>query len=321
MKRRKFINRSAILGASLVTTGAATGKAFGLFSKDNSRSVLQVLDPHHTMVGTLPIIRLFPGGLKDYISPFVLFDEFGPVELEAGDAPLRVDAHPHAGIVPTSYFVAGAGHHKDNLNYDLQINQGEFMLFNSGRGAIHMEETGQKMYEEGGFYHGFQIWLNLPAEHKYVDPGTIVLKNESLPIVHEKDYTVKVVMGSYRGRKSNAETFSPAFYYHINTQAGAKLSIDTVPQHNAFVYSIAGKMELKDQVIVEQNHMAMFERGKSQIDIYTEAPAEFLLLGGQPLDDPIVSYGPFVMNTEEQIKQCIRDYQAGKMGDPNIVNQ
>ncbi|MFY0598821.1 MAG: pirin family protein [Cyclobacteriaceae bacterium] len=318
MTRKEFINRSAILGASVVLDGL-TNRAYGMFSVEKSRGVLQILNPHRTMVGSLPIIRAFPGGARDYISPFILLDEFGPISLDACSDPLGVAAHPHAGIVPTTYFLSGTGHHKDSLNYDIQVNKGEFMMFSSGKGAIHMEETGTQLYNEGGTYHGFQIWLNLPAKHKFIDPNTFIHKKEGLPEITTKDYSIKVVMGQYDDKKSAAYTHSPAFYYHVKMNPNSKLSFETDPTHNAFIYNVEGELELKDQTILKKNHLALFERMKSEIHVFSEGKSEFLLLGGSPLNDPIVSYGPFVMNTEQQINQCVRNYQSGKMGNPDLV--
>lgn len=319
MQRREFINRSAILGASLVAGGSLVKGAYGMVSDISSRSVIQVLDPHRSMVGSIPIIRAFPGGKRDFISPFLLLDEFGDIYMEPKADPVGVGAHPHAGIVPTSYFVSGSGHHKDSLGYDFQVNKGEFMLFQAGKGAIHMEYSGQKLFDEGGVYHGFQIWLNLPADNKYIDPDTLVMRDKQIPEIKTDKYTIKVVMGSFGEHKAAAETVTPAFYYHVTTKANTQVSFEVDANHNAFIYNIKGELELKDQLTLKEKHLAMYERGKEVIDVFSEEEAEFLLLGGQPLNDPVVSYGPFVMNSEAQINQCIRDYNAGKMGNPNLV--
>ena len=171
MKRRQFIKGSAILGLSSIAPGILK-EASGMFETTEARKVYRVLTANRTMVGTLPVLRAFAGDNNDYVSPYVFLDEFGPVKVNANDKPLRVDAHPHAGIIPTTYFLDGSGHHKDRLNYDFQIGKGDFMMFTSGRGAIHMEETGRKLYDQGGLYHGFQIWLNMPSKFKFINPST-----------------------------------------------------------------------------------------------------------------------------------------------------
>jgi quercetin 2,3-dioxygenase len=319
MKRREFIKGSAILGVSLAIP-SLVGASSGMYLSANSRKVRRILNTQRTKVGTLPILRAFAGNHVDYVSPFVLFDEFGPVSLEAGNAPLRVNAHPHAGFTPTSYFLSGNGHHKDSLNYDLQVEKGDFMMFNSGRGAIHMEETGQKLFDHGGKYHGFQIWLNSPAKFKYMEPQTFVHKDDKLGSIRKEDYEVKVVLGELFGVRSRIELLSPAFYFHINMKPGCRLSIPTNPTYNAFSYAIAGTVELEERKTLKSNQLALYERGESLIELYSKDGAELLLLGGQALNEPVYSYGPFVMNTKQQIEQCMRDYQAGKMGNPSLVN-
>ncbi len=285
-----------------------------------SRTVRKVLNMHRTKVGTLPILRGFAGNHLDFVSPYVLFDEFGPVTMEPGAAPLRVNAHPHAGFTPTTYFLEGNGHHKDSLNYDFQIQKGDFMMFNSGRGAIHMEETGQGLKDHGGSYHGFQIWLNSPAKFKHMAPTTQVANGGNMGHIQHKQYSATVVLGELNGTRSKIETLSPAFYYHIKLKPNGRLSISTDPSHNAMVYLVKGNAELEGQKKIKRNQLALYDRGNSLLDMFSLEGAEILVLGGQPLNEPVYSYGPFVMNSKEEINQCIQNYRTGKMGDPALVN-
>lgn len=320
MKRRKFIKDSAIIGA-VSTTPAYLIANSGMYSDDKYRKVHQILTAGSTHVGTLPIMRAFAGDHTDYVSPFVLFDEFGPVQISPNSDPLKVEAHPHAGVIPTTYFAAGSGHHKDSLNYDFQVNTGEFMMFSSGRGAIHMEESGDQLKENGGKLHGFQIWLNMPSRYKWDDPSTIVYGIERMPTLVEKDFTAKVVMGSLFGHSSSVETLSPAFYYHITLRPNGRLDIPTDSSHNAFVYAVEGKLEIEDQKQLHKHQLALYKRGKGAINLYSKEGAEFFVLGGKPLDEVVYSYGPFVMNTEDEIRRCYHNYRSGKMGNPDVVNQ
>jgi len=292
----------------------------GMFESLNGRSVFKILNTDKTKVGTLPILRAFAGDHLDHVSPYVLFDEFGPVELSPKSQPLRVDAHPHAGIIPTTYFLSGTGHHKDSLNYDFQIGKGDFMMFSSGKGAIHMEETGKTLFNEGGIYHGFQIWLNMPAKYKFMAPATFVHKEDKVGSIEEKKYSAKVILGELFGAKSKIELLSPAFYFHVTMKDNCRLDIPTNPVHNAFVYVINGSIEVEGRRQVNAGQVVLYKRGESLLNLYSKDKAELLVLGGQPLNEPVVSYGPFVMNTEAEIHQCMKDYQNGKMGDPDLVN-
>ncbi len=319
MQRRKFIKGSAIIGASLATPSLLSCSS-GMYQKATNRKVHSILNADRTMVGTLPILRAFAGDHTDLVSPYVLFDEFGPVDVQAGDDPLRVDAHPHAGVIPTTYFLEGNGHHKDSLNYDFQIGKGDFMMFSSGSGAIHMEETGLGLYKDGGQYHGFQIWLNMPSRYKFIDPSTYVFNDEQMDTLDTKDYSAKVILGELYKAKSKIELLSPAFYFHIKLKANGRLDIPTDPTHNAFIYVVKGKLEIEGQQQLSTNQIALYQRGDSLINTFSQEGAEILVLGGQALNEVVYSYGPFVMNTQEQINLCIKNYRSGKMGNPDLVN-
>lgn len=319
MSRRKFIRGSAIIGASVALPSLIT-TASGMYSGKGNRKIHRILDADRTSVGTLPVMRAFAGDQNDYVSPFVLFDEFGPAAITPGSDALRVNAHPHAGVIPTTYFLHGSGHHKDSLNYDFQIQTGEYMMFSSGRGAIHMEESGEQLKKEGGTIHGFQVWLNMPAPRKHDDPTTTVFRGEDMPAIVHKDYMARVVLGELKGYKSKIATFTPAFYYYIKMNPKCRMDIAVEEGHNAFLYSVNGNVELEEQHTLKPNQMALYKRGDKNINLYSEKGAEVFLLGGQPLNETVYSYGPFVMNNEQQIRQCIHDYQSGKMGDPDKVN-
>ncbi len=319
MKRKEFIKTSAILGASLAIPAFLKADS-GMVLGPSARKVAEILNMKREMVGTLPILRAFAGDKQDLVSPYVLFDEFGPVTMDAGIAPLRVGAHPHAGVIPTTFFLSGNGHHRDSLDFDFQIGKGDFMMFSSGRGAIHMEETGKALQAEGGIYHGFQIWLNMPAAHKHDAPATLLFADKDFGKLDTDKVKATVVLGELLGAKSQIATLSPAFYYHITLAADTRLDIPTDPTHNALVYLIQGNLELENQRELSANQVALFARGERDISLYAKEGAEILVLGGQPLDEVVYSYGPFVMNTEEQIRACIRDYQMGKMGNPDKVD-
>jgi len=319
MKRRQFIHGSAILGLSLAQYKLIAES--GMYFNNEARKIYQVLDADKVNVGTLPVMRAFAGNHLDYVSPFVLFDEFGPVHIKPGQDALKVEAHPHAGVTPTTFFLEGSGHHKDSLDYDFQIDTGDFMLFSSGKGAIHMEESGIETVKNGGIIHGFQIWLNTPAAYKFDDPTTLVYNSNKMNLIETEAYKIQIVLGELFNCKSKIETQSPAFYYHVKMKENSRLDIPTLPTDNAFIYMVKGNLELQNATELKENQVVLFERGASLINLYSKEKTEFLVLGGKPLNEKVYSYGPFVMNTEEQIRQCIRNYQNGLMGNPEIVNK
>ena len=320
MERRNFIKGSAILGMTLAGMDQLVSKS-GMYHGTSQRKIYRIITAEGVNVGTLPVMRAFAGNHTDYVSPFLLFDEFGPIEVKPDADPYKVEAHPHAGVTPTTYFVSGTGHHKDSLDYDFQIGKGDFMMFSSGKGAIHMEESGKLMTEQGGIVHGFQIWLNTPKKYKWDDPTTVVHRIDHMDKIVEDNYNIQVILGQLGEAKSNVELLSPAFYYHVKMKADARLDIPTDPTHNAFAYLIEGSLELHEGRQLAKHQVVLYERGDSVIQLYAEQDSELLIMGGQPLDEVVYSYGPFVMNTEEEIRRCIQNYNSGKMGDPAVVNR
>ena len=128
-------------------------------------------------------------------------------------------------------------------------------------------------------------------------------------------YNIQVVLGEIFGAKSNIETHSPAFYFHVKIEADSRLDIPTNPIHNAFVYLIKGNLEIEGGRQLTTNQVVLYQRGESHINLYAQEAAEFLVLGGQPLDEAVYSYGPFVMNTQSEIQEALFDFQNGKMGE------
>src|SRR6185436_7892557 len=159
-----------------------------------------------------------------------------------------------------------------------------------------------------------------PSKYKFVDPSTDVHRTDKMAEINAKDYSAKVVLGELHGAKSKIETLFPVFYFHITLKPGCKLTVPVNPLHNAFVYVISGKIETEGRKEIKTNEVALYERGGTDINLFSAGDAEILLLGGQPHNEPVYAYGPFVMNTEEEIRKCYSDYQSGKMGNPYAVN-
>lgn len=285
-----------------------------MWSEAGERKVAQVLECKRTMVQNVPVLRGFAGNHTDLVSPFVMLDEFGPLQIDPGTLGMDIKAHPHAGVAPTTYLLSGSGRHTDSLKNDLVYREGQFMVFSSGRGAIHEEVSSMEIRRDGGIVHGFQIWLNLPAAHKFSAPITTLRDRSAFPVIETEAYRIKVVMGEAMGCVSPTELHSPAFYYHIHLKEGARLDLPVEPRHNAFLHMIDGRLEVQGQRELVGQQLALYERGGDVLRFHSSQGAEFLVLGGQPLDEPVVSYGPFVMNDQQQIQRCIADYRAGRMG-------
>jgi len=314
MIRREFIRGSAILGAAVATPSWLTA-ASGFFSSVTERKVAQVLDCKRTMVQNVPVLRGLAGDHTDLVSPFVMLDEFGPLQIDPGTLGMDIKAHPHAGVAPTTYLLSGSGRHTDSLQNDLVYRKGQFMVFSSGRGAIHEEVSSMEIRRDGGIVHGFQIWLNLPAAEKFGTPITTLRDKGAFPVIETEDYRIKVLMGEAFGQTSPTELHSPAFYHHIHLSPGGRLDLPVEANHNAFVHVVDGQLEVEGRRQLQPQQLALYQRGGDHLRFHSVNGAEFMVLGGQPLGEPVVSYGPFVMNNRQQIQRCIADYRAGRMGE------
>ena len=314
MRRAQFIKGSAIVGAASIIPQFLKARS-GMFEISGERRVAQILDAKRSMVQNVPVLRAFAGGKNDLVSPFVMLDEFGPLDVGPGTIGMDIQAHPHAGVVPTTYLVKGSGRHTDSMANDIVYHEGQYMLFNSGSGAIHEEVSDEQLRANGGIVHGFQIWLNLPAKEKFCTPSTAIHNPEKLPVIETAEYRVKVLIGSLFGQSSPTETYTPTFYYHVKIQPNGRLDIPVTSGHNAFVYVVNGELELEGRHALQDAQMALYEREGDRLRYHSVEGCEFLLLGGQPLNEPVVSYGPFVMNTQEQINLCFQNYRAGRMGE------
>ncbi len=314
MLRHEFIRKSAIIGASVAIPRSVFSTS-GMYAVQGERIVAQVLDSNRTMVQNVPVLRAFGGGQSDLVSPFVMLDEFGPFQVNPGEIGMDIKAHPHAGVVPTTFLVQGSGRHTDSINNDIVYSKGQFMLFSSGRGAIHEEVSDDELRRHGGTVQGFQIWLNLPSHEKFRNPETFIHNPEVLPVIENKGHRIQILMGELHGEIAPVETHSPAFYYHVKLEAGHRLDVPVQDGDNAFVYVVEGTIETEGRTLVKDAQLALYERNGDLLRFYSQAGSEFLILGGKPLDEPFYSYGPFVMNTKEQIDWCFRAYRSGEMGE------
>ena len=272
---------SAIVGVSAVTPKWLT-KTSGFFSSETERKVAQVLDCKQTMVQNVPVLRGFAGDHTDLVSPFVMLDEFGPLRIDPGALGMDIKAHPHAGVAPTTYLLAGSGRHTDSLKNDLIYREGQFMVFSSGRGAIHEEVSSAEIRRDGGVVHGFQIWLNLPASEKFGPPLTTLGVATAFPIIETEDYRLKVLIGEAFGQSAPTETHGPTFYFHLKISPGGRLDLPVDPAHNAFVHVVDGILEVEGRRQLQAHQLALYRRGGDQLRFQSLGGAECIVLGGQP---------------------------------------
>jgi len=284
------------------------------------RSVMGVVTAHRqTEGGGFVVRRPFPTAGLDHIDPFLLLDEMGPVEYGPGEA-IGAPDHPHRGFETVTYILEGEAEHEDSAGNRGRIGPGDVQWMTAGAGVVHSEMPSRELRANGGRMHGFQIWVNLPARDKMIPPRYQEIPTERLPTATSADgkARVRVIAGEALGVRAVIETRTPILYTDWTLAPGARVETDVPRGHQAFAYLFGGEALVgRERRRVRDGQLVAFEDGDTvelAADDAAKEPARLLLLGGVPLREPVARMGPFVMNTPDQIRQAIRDYQLGKMG-------
>ena len=252
--------------------------------------------------------RIIGQPMLDTLDPFLLLDEFRSDS--ADDYIAGFPEHPHRGFETVTYMLAGHMRHGDNHGNRGDLGPGSVQWMTAGRGILHSEMPQQ----ENGLMWGFQLWVNLPARDKMTAPRYQDIAPERIPTVHPAEgVTVKVIAGELAGAVGPVEGIATApVYLDIAVQAGARVDIPLPAGHRAFAYVFDGEDAQVAGQLLRRSELAVLSEGDQVSVAGHGAPARVLLVAGRPLDEPVARYGPFVMNTPEQIHEAIADFRAGK---------
>ena len=289
--------------------------------KSHQRNVLEVVTAKTTLEGDgFTVHRPFPNYAVRDFDPFLLLDEMGPIILEKGDAK-GASAHPHRGFETVTYVIDGAFEHKDSKGHSGKLQSGDVQWMTAGSGIIHSEMPEKEFTQKGGRLHGFQLWVNLPKKDKMTKPRYQEIPSDKIPVSQSKDgkVCVKVIAGQSMGKKAVIDTKIPIMYLHFSLQPGAQVKQEIPNNFNTFAYIAQGQGLFGiDQKLAKKEQSVFFENNGNEIVFSNPSDAteslELLLLGGSPIGEPVKRYGPFVMNTEEELQQAIKDFQNGEMG-------
>ena len=249
-----------------------------------------------------------PAAMGSLMSPFLLLDEMGPVDYAPGEA-VGAPWHPHRGFETITYMLSGEMEHEDSVGSKGVITPGDVQWMTAGKGIIHSELPTKKMLDEGGLMHGFQIWVNLPAKDKMMNPRYQDITADESPIVEKDGVWARVIAGECLGVESSIDTVIPITYVHIKMDASSELSKSLNDGLNGMLYVFGGEIAVEGKS-VKDGCLALLSNG-SEVNIQSDSGGEFLILAGPEIGEPIARYGPFVMNTREEIMQAIEDYQRG----------
>jgi len=269
-----------------------------------------------------PVRRAFAGVSNEDIDPFIHMDQMGEVEYAPGE-PKGTPWHPHRGFETVTYMIDGTFQHQDSTGGGGLITNGDTQWMTAGAGILHIERPPDDLVASGGLFHGIQLWVNLPAADKFTPARYQDIRGGQVTLLRSPDggAVLRLIAGDLGDHRGPGVTHTPITLVHATVAPGAQLTVPWSREHNALAYVLAGRGSVgSDGQPVRSGQLAVFGAGDHVVlgaDATQDAHSpnlEVLLLGGRPIREPVAHYGPFVMNTRDELVQALEDYQAGRMG-------
>jgi redox-sensitive bicupin YhaK (pirin superfamily) len=273
-------------------------------------------EPHWVGDG-FPVRSLFSHAAHgQQVSPFLLLDYAGPADFTPADRPRGVGVHPHRGFETVTIVYQGEVEHRDSTGSGGRIGPGDVQWMTAAAGILHEEFHSQAFTREGGTLEMVQLWVNLPARDKNAEPGYQTLLKRDIPVVELPDEagTLRVIAGDYHGRRGPARTFTPINVWDLRLRRDGRASLTLPEGHMAGVAVLHGTVLVNDGDVVRKAQFGLLDRTGGELVLEANDDASLLVLTGEPIDEPVVMHGPFVMNTVDEIRQAVADFQRGRFG-------
>ncbi|WP_144776888.1 pirin family protein [Marinobacter maritimus] len=250
------------------------------------------------------------------ISPFLLLDYAGPSEFPPAQRPRGVGQHPHRGFETVTVVYSGELEHRDTSGAGGLIAEGDVQWMTAGAGIVHEEFHSRQFTEQGGLLEMVQLWVNLPASAKDTPAAYQTLLNEDIPRVPLENGggILRVIAGEYLGHQGSASTFTPINVWDLRLEPGSRVNLPVPSGHTTLVAVLNGSVLINGTDVLRGVELANLDREGQEVVLESNNDARLLVLSGEPIDEPVVGYGPFVMNTQEEIQQAMLDFQSGKFG-------
>lgn len=250
------------------------------------------------------------------MSPFYLLDYNAKYEFPPSTILLGVGPHPHRGFETVTIAYKGKVQHHDSHGGGGVIGEGDVQWMTAGSGILHKEYHEEEFNRRGGLFQMVQLWVNLPAKDKMTAPKYQAITNAEMGryLLPEDGGFVEVIAGEFNGAQGAATTFTPVHLYNLKLKKGASLKLNFPANYTTALLMIEGEARINESEIAPQDNFVLFKRDGELVTVKAETDAVILVLSGEPLDEPVAAYGPFVMNTQEEIYQAFEDFQAGKFG-------
>ncbi|NOT23515.1 MAG: pirin family protein [Nitrospiraceae bacterium] len=290
----------------MTTVATTTKEVFGVYRPGST----------HMVGDGFPVRNLFPSNdLDRAVDPFLMLDYAGPRYFEPTDHPRGVGEHPHRGFETVTILYEGVVAHRDSAGNAGVIGPGDVQWMTAASGVVHEELHEKKFAKKGGTLQAIQLWVNLPRASKMSAPGYQTILNADIPAIDlGGGGKLRVIAGSFQGRKGPARTFTPIQLYDLQLKAEAPLSLTFPDGHNMSLFVLQGSISVNGSSNAGEAELIVCKRHGSQVTIEAQVDSRLLVMSGEPIEEPIARYGPFVMNTQAELVQAVQDYQAGKMG-------
>jgi redox-sensitive bicupin YhaK (pirin superfamily) len=248
-----------------------------------------------------------------FANPFIVIHHMGPETIQPGQA-FRIHPHPHRGFAPVTFQLQGQGYHKDSAGNDKIINAGDVQWMFAGKGILHSEGPTESVTKSGGVQELIQIWVNVPANHKWDNPFYQSAKRSEQPNVSDQEgVDLWLSTGEYDGKTGPLKSITPLVSIVGKIQKGRRVQLTAIPGYWTLLYVSKGKVNI-NQEVVEAYNLVVFQKENEEIIVTAEQDAEILFLSAEPIDEPVAAKDNYVMNTQEEIEQAVTDYQNGLFG-------
>ena len=269
-------------------------------------------------MGPIQLRQPIPTRTIDNIDPFVLLHHYGPYDISEQNNPFDLGPHPHRGFEPITFLVQGEQFHRDSLGNESVVKAGDVQWTTAGRGIIHAEAPTKEFVQKGGTLEGIQLWLNLPAEKKMMEANYQHVVNEDFRVVTSDDGKVKIqiIAGELEGVYGGIQTQTAVNAFMVDVEAGGRYDVEVPKSHQSTVYLLKGDVIINgmETLKLNEHQLIEFNQDGEGFSIEGNATSKLLFLSGEPFNEAVTTYGPYVMNTQTEIMEAMRDFQMGKMG-------
>ena len=278
------------------------------------KSIKKIIPSQKVNMGGYLIDQPLPNNIINQLDPFLLIHHAaGELQGNQRQQDVGLGGHPHRGFSPVTFVFQGEIHHQDSFGNDAVVQAGGTQWMHAGKGIIHSERPSAKLAQEGGYQEIIQFWVNTPAKYKMEMPYYLPLSEAETPKIERDKYSIQVVAGEYEGVKGPAKTFSPMLLMRGTMEANGLVEFK-IPNHfNTLLYLLDGELSING-TITKIKDFVWFDNDGETITISANANTRFILFSGEPIGEQVSSYGPFVMNTQAEIMEAMKDAQTGKMG-------